>query len=409
MNEPKELGNREEADSVQRALAAIGRQAEQQEPSEQVLADALAQMRRAGSARTGLTKNILLRITTMTFTQKIAAAVMLTVGGLVLWFAMTMFGGFSSISYADVAEQIRAAHTMSWTETVSGGPIPQPMTMKTQCLEPGHVRMEMPTGQGQDMSVIITDQATGKSLVLNEAAKTAQFIEVKTTGTPQPMQDTAAFFRNLAEQHGEPIEPRQIGDIKARGFRVTSFGYPASIWVDPATKLPLLVECTMTMNNQPMKVDMTDFVFDAPLDASLFSMDAPAGYKVQTMRPMVVTADIEQNVTTLLKFYSAHSNGAFPPSLTDITDLAKLAAGNMKDGKFDDETQNAMSAIGALFATVSSMKSGTDYGYTPDGVKLGDADKLVFWYRKKDTQNYRAIYGDLHAADIAEADLPVGK
>ena len=41
-----------------------------------------------------------------------------------------------------------------------------------------------------------------------------------------------------------------------------------------------------------------------------------------------------------------------------------------------------------------------------EGVKLGDADKIVFWYQPKGKETYRAVFGDLHAADVAADRLP---
>ena len=45
-------------------------------------------------------------------------------------------------------------------------------------------------------------------------------------------------------------------------------------------------------------------------------------------------------------------------------------------------------------------------GLGPAGVKLGDADKILFWYRPEGAANYRVIYGDLHVSDVTEDRLP---
>ena len=39
-------------------------------------------------------------------------------------------------------------------------------------------------------------------------------------------------------------------------------------------------------------------------------------------------------------------------------------------------------------------------------VKLGDADKAIFWYRPKGAEKYRVIYGDLSVKDVAPENLP---
>ncbi len=47
------------------------------------------------------------------------------------------------------------------------------------------------------------------------------------------------------------------------------------------------------------------------------------------------------------------------------------------------------------------------FGYRSEGVKLGDVDKILFWYRPEGAAKYRALYGDLHASDVTEDRLPV--
>ena len=44
--------------------------------------------------------------------------------------------------------------------------------------------------------------------------------------------------------------------------------------------------------------------------------------------------------------------------------------------------------------------------YRGKGVKLGEADKAIFWYRPKGSKTYRVIYGDLRVEDVAPENLP---
>jgi hypothetical protein len=44
------------------------------------------------------------------------------------------------------------------------------------------------------------------------------------------------------------------------------------------------------------------------------------------------------------------------------------------------------------------------------GVKLGDKERIVCWYKLKDAKDpntYRVIYGDLSVRDVAPKDLPL--
>jgi hypothetical protein len=51
-----------------------------------------------------------------------------------------------------------------------------------------------------------------------------------------------------------------------------------------------------------------------------------------------------------------------------------------------------------------TLKGG--YGYKPAGAKLGDAGKMIFWYRPAGAVRYRALHGDLHWADVTTDQLP---
>ena len=47
-----------------------------------------------------------------------------------------------------------------------------------------------------------------------------------------------------------------------------------------------------------------------------------------------------------------------------------------------------------------------DWHYAGCGVKLGDAEKVIFWYRPRDSETYRVVYGDLSVKDVVPENLP---
>jgi hypothetical protein len=55
---------------------------------------------------------------------------------------------------------------------------------------------------------------------------------------------------------------------------------------------------------------------------------------------------------------------------------------------------------------LQKFEFGGKWGYAGKGVKLGDAEKVILWYQLPGSSAYRAIYGDLRVADVAEEDLP---
>ena len=58
-------------------------------------------------------------------------------------------------------------------------------------------------------------------------------------------------------------------------------------------------------------------------------------------------------------------------------------------------------------ASVEQVAVPGTFTYIGKGVKLGDASRIVCWYKLKETGKYRAIYGDLSVKDVQPADLPL--
>ena len=93
------------------------------------------------------------------------------------------------------------------------------------------------------------------------------------------------------------------------------------------------------------------------LDESLFSIEPPAGYTVQTVQ-VDASQPMEKDLITLLRQYSTLMNNALPEA---------------------------------------------DAHYAGKGVSLGAPGTPIFWYRPKDAKKYRVIYADL---SVREADTP---
>ena len=55
---------------------------------------------------------------------------------------------------------------------------------------------------------------------------------------------------------------------------------------------------------------------------------------------------------------------------------------------------------------IQLLKAENDWHYVGNGVKLGNAESPICWYRPDDSETYRVIYGDLSVKDVAPEDLP---
>jgi len=74
-------------------------------------------------------------------------------------------------------------------------------------------------------------------------------------------------------------------------------------------------------------------------------------------------------------------------------------------GKLPDAEMLRVTQLMTRFLMATRPLKG-GFGYKSAGVKLGDAEKILFWYRPEGAANYRVIYGDLHVADVAADRLP---
>ena len=61
---------------------------------------------------------------------------------------------------------------------------------------------------------------------------------------------------------------------------------------------------------------------------------------------------------------------------------------------------------GMLFLQTFELHNKGPWHYAGKGVKFGDANTPVFWYRPEGSKTYRVIYGDLSVKDVAPENLP---
>ena len=47
-----------------------------------------------------------------------------------------------------------------------------------------------------------------------------------------------------------------------------------------------------------------------------------------------------------------------------------------------------------------------EWTYRGKGMRLGETETPIFWYRPKGSETYRVIYGDLHVENVYPEDLP---
>ncbi|HZZ44723.1 MAG TPA: hypothetical protein VFE58_17435 [Tepidisphaeraceae bacterium] len=173
------------------------------------------------------------------------------------------------IAFADVIDKLNQTHTLTFTDDDPDGPT------RILIKSPDWMRVEQ-----HDGSVMIWNKTTGQSVTLNPRKK----IATKMVFARQPF-DFYSWFKDFKDGKEERVGEKTLNGKHLLGFKITriipDFGannknFVVTLWVDPATNLPVQAQ-TMEDDHQ---VTFSDFHFDAPLDASLFDMTIPKGYKV---------------------------------------------------------------------------------------------------------------------------------
>lgn len=191
----------------------------------------------------------------------------------------------------------------------------------------------------------ITDFTQGKRLRLNPSEQTAIMESVPTLENPYYRID---YLRKRMTHEAEPVGEREIDGRWAVGFRHTDNVVEEVIWADKQTGMPVRVEMTARLDettNTPIQTTfvMSDFVFNEPVDPSLFSFEVPEGYQLQeglvdpleTARHALESLrspllEGEQDLIKYLRLYAEVKGGQFPPDIRpeETTDEAPVSNPN---------------------------------------------------------------------------------
>lgn len=153
---------------------------------------------------------------------------------------------------------------------------------------PSLVRIEQPDG-----GYTVTDFTRRRCLFVTPARKSARVLEgLHPPGGPLP-ENLYDLFRTIADRPIRTLPPRSIDGAEAVGFVVKNplvAGRPekpaeneTTVWVDPKTKLPLLIEIVTRDDGVTTTESIHIVAFDRPLEAALFELNPPAGYAVETL------------------------------------------------------------------------------------------------------------------------------
>jgi hypothetical protein len=265
------------------------------------------------------------------------------------------------------------------------------------------------TMEGMKEAVSIIDLASARILTLEDKEKKATYINLKDLPQmPNYMDQLRGLIKMLQENPHfvvDELGEQLVNGQMLYGFRAKHPQVEIVIWVDPATALPVRIE----QQGGQMKVICKNMRFDVPMDESLFSMDAPEGYKVEQQELNLLGSTEEDFIEGLRMQAEVVGDGRFPDDVS-VEHYIKMAP--TIGEKFDklpipDDEKTALGmklSKGLMF--IRFFQGQGKWHYAGKGVKLGDANTAIFWYRPKDSQTWRVIYGDLSVEDVTEENLP---
>ena len=257
--------------------------------------------------------------------------------------------------------------------------------------------------------VHILDLDNGKMLALDTESRTAVYIDIKgqlQDATRNYVEFLRQVIRQVKNGQVEKVGEKVIDGQKAIGFVGRGQNEQVTIWADHKTGHPLRIELQVGQMSAVMK----NFKFDVPIEDSEISMEIPSAYTLQNTKIDLGNATEQDFIEGLRIWAKVLGDGVFPETIgTEETMkqmpalIEKLKALNIPAEEGTDMGMKV--GLGMMFHQMLDA-GGADCHYAGGGVKLGDAEKPIFWYLPKDSKTYRVIYGDLSAKDVAPEDLP---
>ena len=356
--------------------------------------------------------------------SRVCAAVVFifAITGVALWFN----GNGATLTFADVVKPFLEATSAKFkTTNENQGKIYS--VQESMWLAPDLIR-EVHKRNGKTEAIVITDYEKHKQLELYPDEKRAVVTEF--LNIPKEMPFHSIFVERRQELLGAKDKPgiTQLGESEIDGRQTVGYRMKASclvdpadpnppkawrmIWADPVTMLPIREEFTSEKDGKILcRSTVSNYEFNLDFDKSLFSLEPPEGYKVKK-ETRDYAPPTDKDLVETFRQYTDLSGGPFPDSL-DYDTIFKAFADSPKvksaekQKKLTDQQQREFNEIqtklvGGVMFTMG-LQPVNDAHYAGKGVSLDAAETPIFWYRPKDSKQYRVIYGDL---TIRQADTP---
>jgi outer membrane lipoprotein-sorting protein len=373
-----------------------------------------------------------------------------------VWLGVTSFGtnGHGTSAFAQVVEQIQRAKNMTFRVTFhslatgsDGKKWTEIHTIQRAIKEPGLWRSMELDKDGQVIDAQILDFIHGRELTWKPKTKKAVLRDREPDANYSGMRDY--LKEKLAVRDWQWVKKQETATGTVNVFRHTfkeNYRDPYykegpkqrdssyDVWIDQKTKKLVRMQIPgadiCDLDQHPVRdatpephsssaaqgLIYSDFVFDAELDDSLFSFQPPEGYAVELDDyPQVTEKDIIEYLGLLAKC----RDQTFPDQVSEfpffpidwINEVINKKHPTLVEKQFVEKHMFFHKVNQKPFTRFAECNTAADsFRYLGKGVKLGDKDRIVCWYKlknAKDPNTYRVVYGDLSVKDVAPDDLPL--
>ena len=256
----------------------------------------------------------------------------------------------------------------------------------------------------------IIDMETGKMLALNDGDKTATYVNIKGM-LQERTRGYIEFVRKVLMELKDSNDVKELGEQVIDGRKAIGFSgrgnnnQELKIWADPKTAVPIRVELRLGQLPAVFK----NFKFDEPIEDSQVSMDVPEGYTLDEAEIDFTKGTEEDFVESLRVWAEVLLDGKFPEVVGTeqyMKQMPLLGEKLVQSGLSADEAGKVAMKLPRGMFFLQLLETDGKYHYAGKGVKLGEADKAIFWYRPEGSESYRVIYGDLSVKEVSEENLP---
>lgn len=377
---------------------------------------------------------------------KLAASVALACG--LIWWASSSFFG-SHRAFAAEIPGVDTVNQISWTDvffvrvTSADGKRTWFLKDRHECAyqHPGKFRTTYFDEDGKPNSVEITDTMANRTLVLNLVEREAVLkvaegrtdargpfawvgdqlrgkiggtVSIRGTYKFDNIECTDVLWKKTISGEAQVFHFYfDLANKKLTGINMTNPGEKTDL-ESTVGEIQNPVEVKWK-SKTPIGVRTMDINLNSQLDKSLFSLDPPSGYKLENVAPPTVTED---EILEYLAAAADFNNGVFPDSIEQAFDSKKFNEASEKNRADRSSAENRLIDIrdkimmreiyrSPVLKFLEDHAVANSSQYLGAEVKVGESNKLIFWYKSKSKSKYRGFYGDLKFKDLTEADLPI--